>query len=343
MRLILEKENSINISSDDFQMLEEVLNKLRSKYQLYPEHSKQQQFYKVSFFRGKFSTTKVLEILLDDEPMDSPFKCVLAAGLCGWVFDPTDNIFAENLMYLEIERILGECIAIASENDFENEETKDIIGNHVLLGGSFHRDIRFPLAGPSPFEYFWSGVDLEEAFLGELKSINSVSYCLLLLHWMFERYDSDKHFSPSWNFIRKHADYKRQKPTEETTKPEFKSEYAETRLREVWKKYSLSLSMLYTANYINITRNRTLLEMILSAQINTRALLKHLPEWLEKSAYYHANYLKPLNNTAKSNVGDWLVKNVNQKQFRSIKIESQEEIDLLNILKSGMKSIGKRK
>lgn len=338
----METDNPTNISSEDFQMLEEVLNKLRSKHKLYPEHPKQEQFYKLSFFRGKFRTTKVLEILLDDEPMDSPFKCVLAAGLCGWVFDPTENIFAEHLMYLETERILGEYIAIADENVFENEETKEIFGKHILIGDNFHKDIRFPLAGPSPFECFVSGIDLEENFLGELKSINAVNYCLLLLHTIGEQYDAEKHLSPSWNIVRQFADYKRQKPSEETNEIAFVSEYAETRLRDGWKKYMRSFSMIYTANYIKISDDLTLLEMIVSAQIDTRALLKCLPEWLEKAAYYHANHLKPLKNTYRSDVGNWIAKKVKHKPFRPVSIGEMDNDLIMDIMKKGMDSMPKR-
>lgn len=324
----MEKENSENISSEDFQMLEQVLYKLRSKHKLYPVHPKQQQFYKLSFFKERFSTTKVLEILLDDEPMDSPFKCVLAAGLCGWVIDPTENIFAENLMYLETERILGEYIAIADEYDFENQETKEIFGRHILIGDNFHKDIRFPLAGPNPYEYFLSALDLEEALLGELKSINSINYCLLLLHTMWDIYDDDKHKRPSWNIVRRYAAGNSIKPAPDAIEIIFQSQYAETRLRESWAKYMPSFSMLYTANYININKNHTLLEMILSTKLNTRVLLEKLPEWLSLSSYYYTNYLKPMRGTAQSSVGDWFIKKtISKTPFRAKKMNSIEKIE----------------
>ncbi len=236
--------------------------------------------------------------------------------------------FAESLMYLEIERILGECVAFSCDYSFENEEIKEIFGNHVLLGDTFHKDIRAPLAGSSPYEHFMSGLDLEEGLLGELKSINSINYCLLLLHTIGDIYDEEKHRPPSWNFVRQFAASNRVKSDPSAIEIVFESSYADTRLREGWAKYRQSLAMLYTANYIKINSKRTLLEMILSTQLNTRVLLEKLPEWLSMSSYYYSKYLKPLRNTAQSPVGEWLIhKKISKTKFRAKKLISKEIVD----------------
>ena len=333
----------IEILPEDLNRLKSILDSLRPKYELWPTHPQQSEFQKLCLQGNRFRTEAVLDVLCDSNPMDTPFKTVLAAGLCGWVIDPTDNQIAESFMHLEVQRILQECVDSIPTEDFGQSDAIDIIARYLVPGDNFYKDVRFPIQEQSPHEFQMSSVDLEIYLSSQLKCVNSLNYCLLALQWISEIYDpKHQHLKPSWSRVRKFASQMRVKSPESIDGPAFQSVFRETRLWEGWIKYKRSFPMLYAANYVSISRNRTLLEMIFSTDVNTRALLDVLPEWLEKSAYYYDRCLKPLKNTARSSVGEWLIKNTTQTKFRAVRPNDREELEIRRIIKNPRISRTKR-
>lgn len=327
------------IDAADRQALEAILVQFRSKYELYPKHPRQSDFERLADSRNRFNIQSALEILSDKESLHTPLKWVLAAGVCGWIIDPTDNAISIMLMFLESERILEECVAYASATNLDSIDLEEIVGKYVFIGEGFNDDIRLPLGGFSPHEFMSSGADLEYEVQQEMASVNSLNFCLLTLHIMGDLHAAGRgRLRPSWNLVRHFAAKNRDKSAPANSTPKFQSHYADTRLREVWSKYAPAFSMLYSANYVQIDHDRTLLKMIFSTHLDTRLLLEALPDWLSKSAYFYANYLKPLENTGQSRVGAWLVKNYDQQKFDAKPTRTISIRFIQDILNKGVKT-----
>ena len=245
------------------------------------------------------------------------FGEVLFAGLCAWTVAPADEAIRLSLMTQavldHVAAMESEASAIASD-DFE----ADVIARYLFVGGDFLRDVYFPLGGHAIFATAMSRPIIEDYLFGARRSIEMLAKALGLLHHAGDRFeDRSKYLAPSQNRIVTVLDAL-----------EGDARVSRSAFLERWSENKATLALLYAASTIK-TRGKTLLDAILSGEVNARDHMLHLPEWLPRARYVCDYVIKPLAIKGLYEANSKPLKATEPKRFRPSAITPKEEAILI--------------
>lgn len=236
---------------------------------------------------GKFPAREALERLASKDAGYPGQKDVLAAAFSAWLLFPKDKEIRHQRMIQAILDHMNE--AEMGAGFFENGWTleRDVAARYLLTGDDFLRDM---YDGAGGYQAFMRGnsVDTLDAILDHnMRTIRTAARSMLYLHHGAHRYiEGSAYYRPSINRAGKIFELLRAAEAKSRKNLSVKaavSQYtyvARSSLHKVWGESKGNLALVYAASCLRATRAKSLLDVLLNAELSHRAHSSLIPKWL---------------------------------------------------------------
>lgn len=280
------------IKSDEMRDVIRAIEALKLKFAEPPSSSERPWPVALSLV-GRYKADEVLRLLLDEHEYYPGYKQVIAAAFAGWLLAPRAALLRKILMIeAALDHMQDAEWKASSAGPFSLD--RDVASRYLLTGSEFLTEVYDCLGGYQAFFDKPSLSELSDIIDLVEKPIRTAARALAYLHHAIDSFGkAGVRFQPSLS--------KAVLVLDELKKPKrcyaYSNQYvSRSRLHERWSQNKSTLALFYAASTVSLGRH-TLLEHILSGQLDFERVQKLLPKWVGRARYVSAHIFSRMDDT----------------------------------------------
>lgn len=264
---------------------------------------------------GKFPTREVLKILSREEKDDQGQLDVLAAAFSAWLLFPKHKEVRFNWMLHAVLDHMDAAERGAGLGDEGWTVERDIVARYLLTGDAFLRDMYDSAGGYQAFTRISAQDVLDQVFDYDIRAVRTAAHAMKFMHHGAQKWEnylrSVAHKLDGYPerdvrrletvprcrrlSVNRAADVfeglkqAREKLSAGTKMPAYEH-VARSMLHRRWKENKGTLALVYAASCIQVTKAKSLLDVLLAAQFSHTSHGSIIPKWLGM-ARYAASYI----------------------------------------------------